>query len=208
MNERKQRPGVVLYFDTLCPALARLNNDQSGALLKGIIEYAMTGAIPELDDMAGMAFDMLRPRIDTDGEHYEDKREQTKYAVYCREAKKRGETPCSFEEWQQMVSCDIGRYPTTTTTPNPTTTPATTPAKTPTSIPTANTSSTTAGAAAGKGETEGCKGDERENPDALHAEWNSALDAGDLNKAFGLSNRLFALGYDADPRTRQMTRRG
>ena len=82
MNERKQRPGVMLYFDTLCPALARLKNEQSGELLKGIVEYAMTGAIPELDDMAGMAFDLLRPGIDRDEERYEDTREQRKYAVY------------------------------------------------------------------------------------------------------------------------------
>ena len=33
MNERKQRPGVMLYFDTLCPALARLTNEQRGELL-------------------------------------------------------------------------------------------------------------------------------------------------------------------------------
>ena len=214
MNERKQRPGVMLYFDTLCPALARLKNEQSGELLKGIVEYAMTGAIPELDDMAGMAFDLLRPGIDRDGERYEDTREQRKYAVYCREAKKRRETPCSFEEWQQMASCDIGRYPTTTTTPNPTTTPATTttpnptttPATTTTPNPTANP--TPAGAATGKGETEGCKGDERGNPDALYTEFCAALDAGDLTAAGGIANQLYKLGYDVYKDTRQMKRRG
>ena len=190
MNERKQRPGVMLYFDTLCPALARLKNEQSGELLKGIVEYAMTGAIPELDDMAGMAFDLLRPGIDRDGERYEDTREQRKYAVYCREAKKRRETPCSFEEWQQMVSCDIGRYPTTTTTPNPTANP------------------TPAGAATGKGESEGCKGDEGENPATLHAQFVEAVDAGNMKTAGTLANRLFALGYDVDKDTKQMTRRG
>ncbi len=202
MNERKQRPGVMLYFDTLCPALARLKNEQSGELLKGIVEYAMTGAIPELDDMAGMAFDLLRPGIDRDEERYEDTREQRKYAVYCRETKKRGETPSSFEEWQQMVSCDIGRYPTTTTTttPNPTTTPATTTTPNPTANP------TPAGAATGKRESEGCKGDERENPSDLQALFIEAIKAGDNTKALTLSNRLYSLGFNIDKETGRMER--
>ena len=74
MNERKQRPGVMLYFDTLCPALARLTNEQRGELLQGIVGYAQSGTIPELDGMTGMAFDLLRPGIDRDGERYEAQR--------------------------------------------------------------------------------------------------------------------------------------
>ena len=202
MTERKQRPGVVLYFDTLCPALSRLTNEQAGALLRGIVDYAQTGAIPELDPMPGMAFDLLRPGIDRDGERYFEQIDQRRYAVYCREVKKRGADPISFENWQRMISDDIGRYPTTTTTttPNPTTTPATTTTPNPTANP------TPVGAATGKGESEGCKGDERENPTDLQALFIEALKAGDNAKALTLSNRLYSLGFNIDKETGRMER--
>lgn len=204
MNERKQRPGVMLYFDTLCPALARLTNEQRGELLQGIVEYAQTGAIPDLDGMTGMAFDLLRPGIDRDAERYEDIREKRRYATYCREAERRGETPTSFEEWQLMITNDNTRYPTTTSSsyPSPTTYPSVTPSSTAAAYP------YPAADAPGKGETEGCKGDERENPATLHAQFIEAVDAGNMKTAGTLANRLFALGYDVDKDTKQMTRRG
>ena len=40
--------------------------------------------------------------LDKDGEVYDEKVEQKKYAVYCREAKKKETTPLSFEEWRQL----------------------------------------------------------------------------------------------------------
>ena len=201
MNERRQRPGVILYFDTLCPALARLTNEQAGAMLRGIVDYAQTGAIPELDNMAGMAFDMLRPGIDRDGERYFEQIEQRRYAVYCREAKKRGADPISFESWQRMISDDIGRYPTTT--------PASSSNPSPYPYPSseAETNTSPAAAAEGKGGAEGCKGEGRENPSALHAQFLDAIRAGDNANAFALSNQLYKLGYDVDKATGQMTRR-
>ena len=107
MNEHKQRPGVMLYFDTLCPALARLTNEQRGKLLQGIVEYAQTGAIPQLDGLEGMAFDMLRPSIDRDGERYEYRRMHGQYMAYCRAAKDHGEIPISEEEFiEQLTATD------------------------------------------------------------------------------------------------------
>ncbi len=201
MTERKQRPGVVLYFDTLCPALARLTHEQAGALLRGIVDYAQTGAIPELDAMSGLAFDLLRPSIDRDGERYFEQIEQRRYAVYCREAKKRGADPISFESWQRMISDDIGRYPTTT--------PASSSNPSPYPYPSskAETNTSPAAAAEGKGGAEGCKGDGSENPSALHTQFLDAIHAGDNTKAFTLSNQRYKLGYDVDKATGQMTRR-
>ena len=114
------RPGFMLYFD-IRPALQRMNNEERGQWLAAVIDYAEFGVIPsELDNMAGMAFDMFRPRIDQDAKRYSDKVLQSKYAVYCREAQRREETPCSFDEWlnNQAISSDNERYPTTTTTAN------------------------------------------------------------------------------------------
>lgn len=203
MNDQRQRPGVMIYFDTLCPALARLNDEQAGALLRGILGYAQTGAIPELDAMPGMAFDLLRPSIDRDEERYFEAIEQRRYAVYCREAKKHGKEPVSYEDWQRMTSDDIGRYPTTTpaSSSNPSPYPY------PSSYPTAATYPYPTADAPGKGETGGCKGDEGENPSALHAQFLDAIRAGDNANAFALSNQLYKLGYDVDKATGQMTRR-
>ncbi len=153
MSENKTRPGVMLYFDTLCPALARLSNEQNGMLLRGIVDYAQTGTIPELDGMTGMAFDLLRPSIDRDGERYAEAVDQRRYAVYCREAKKHGEEPMSFEEWQRVLSSDNGSYPTTTSTPISNPSPTTTPSQ-------KIDSASTAGGVSG-----GCKGDNPLSPE-------------------------------------------
>ena len=112
------RPGFMLYFD-IRPALQRMNNEERGQWLAAVVDYAEFGVIPsELDNMAGMAFDMFRPRIDQDAKRYSDKVLQSKYAVYCREAQRHEETPCSFDEWlnNQAISDDNERYPTTTAT--------------------------------------------------------------------------------------------
>lgn len=207
MNDQRQRPGVMIYFDTLCPALARLTNEQAGALLRGIVDYAQTGAIPELDPMPGMAFDLLRPGIDRDEERYFEQIDQRRYAVYCRELKKRGADPISFENWQRMISDGIGRYPTTT--PTSTSTPASTPTSSPnpSSYPTAAAYPYPTADAPGKGAVGGSRGTEGETPDKLFADWKAALDANDGATALSLANRLFALGFDVDKQTRSMERR-
>jgi len=89
---QKERPGVMLYFDAVRPAISRLDETQCGALLRSLMDYAQYGVVPELDPMTGLAFDMLVPKIDRDAERYEETREQRQYAVYAREKKKkRGE---------------------------------------------------------------------------------------------------------------------
>ena len=132
-NAQRTRPGVLLYFDTLQPALARLTDAQCGQLLRGVIEYAQTGALPELDDLAGMAFDLLRPGIDRDGERYEYQRLHGQYMAYCRQAKDGGETPISEQEYIQQLSATNSYYqlPTTTTTASTSTYPTSTPISNP-----------------------------------------------------------------------------
>lgn len=96
------RPGVMIYFDMM-PAMKFLSYEQKGRLLEAILKYAESGEEPYFDDpMLGMAWYFIAPRIDKDGEVYDEKVEQKKYAVYCREAKKKETTPLSFEEWRQL----------------------------------------------------------------------------------------------------------
>lgn len=149
MSERKQRPGFILYLDTICPALERLSDAQCGRLLRGIVDYVQTGALPELDDAADMVFYLLRPGLDRDGERYEKRRLHTKYMAYCKELKIRGETPLSEDAYTQLLTETDSNCQLPTTDPTTTATP----------IPTANT--TPAAEGEGKGKAEGCKGEKR-----------------------------------------------
>lgn len=123
-----KRPGVIIYFE-ICPVLDTLSPTDIGIVLRAALEYAQNGTEPTLEGAPATAWAVIRTMIDKDGEAYDDKVLKRTYATYCRECKRAGEDPVTFEEWQnnQMVSNDIKRYPTTTTTPITTTTPTTTP---------------------------------------------------------------------------------
>ena len=218
MAKQKERPGVMLYFDALRPAISRLDEAQCGALLRSVLDYAQYGVLPELDPMTGLAFDMLVPKIDRDAERYEESREQRLYAVYVREMKKNGEQALSLADWRlsreasavnenigplSPVIENIGPYPSTSTSTTTTTTtsPAatTTASAAPTAAPSANTPANTSAA----GERGGCKGEAR----TLYEAWLKAMEAKDNKSALNLSDRLFALGYHADIATRELRKR-
>ena len=211
MADGKARPGVMIYFESVRPALSRLDNEQCGALFRAIIDYAEYGAVPDLEPMTGMVFDLLRPKIDRDAEKYEESREQRQHAVYVREAKRRGEQPLTLPEWRlyRETSSDngpispdienIGPYPSTTISP-----------ATATSTTTAlSTSSSVSSSTAGEGaETEeGCKGEGEGEPQQLYREWLSAMDEGERGRACEISNRLFSLGYLVVIHTQELRRR-
>lgn len=117
------KPGVMFYFD-IRPCIKRLSYEDKGRLFEAILDYGQSGTIPEFDGVLGIAWDFIQPRLDYDSERYDGKIDQRRYAVYVREAKKRGILPLSFDEWavvpdakrHQWISSDIGRYPTTTST--------------------------------------------------------------------------------------------
>ena len=211
MADGRARPGVMVYFDAVRPALSRLDNEQCGSLFRAILDYAEYGAVSDLEPMTGMVFDLLRPKIDRDAEKYEESREQRQHAVYVREARRRGEEPLTLSEWRtnRELSSDngpispdienIGPYPSTTISPA-TATSTTTVLSTSSSV-----SSSTAGEGA---ETEeGCKGEGEGEPQQLYREWLSAMDEGERGRACEISNRLFSLGYLVDIHTRELKRR-
>ena len=155
MSKRKEqtieRRGVMLYFDSLRPAISRMSDEQAGTLLRAILDYAQYGETTDLDAMEGMAFDMLRPVLDRDAERYEETREQRQYAAYSRELKRRDEQPLPIAEWRETraregnesarestARDDRAREETPDGSPSPTTISTTT--TSPTSIPTTTTS--------------------------------------------------------------------
>ena len=209
MTERsKERPGVMLYFDAVRPAISRLDETQCGVLLRSVMDYAQYGVVPELDPMTGLAFDMLVPKIDRDAERYEESREQRQYAAYTREKKRSGEPVMSIGEWRLLrqredeknigpIRPDIGPLPSASTSTSTATT-ASAPAS-----PSASSSTSLSASPAAAGE--GCKGEGE--ADRVYEQWLRALDAKDSAKALELDGRLFSLGYQPDIKTRELRRR-
>ena len=168
MEKGKQMPGVMLYFDSIRPALNRLDNEQCGALFRAILDYAEFGVVSDLEPMTGMVFDLLRPKIDRDATKYSESKVQRQHAVYVREAKRRGEEPLTLSEWRanREISSDngpispdnenIGPYPSPSTT--------TSPAVSTTTTSSPSGSSSTVGAGEGfKGEDGDLSGSAAEN---------------------------------------------
>lgn len=124
------KPGVMFYFDVR-PCIKRLNLNEKGQLFEAILDYAESGIEPELDGALGIAWDFIQPRLDQDTERYGNRVLQKQYAAFVRELKKRGSVVISFDEWKnmtdverdQLISGDIGRYPTPTSTSTSTPTP-------------------------------------------------------------------------------------
>lgn len=117
------KPGVMFYFD-IRPCIKRLTLEEKGVLFEAILDYAELGVVPELDGVLGVAWDFIQPKLDRDSGQYDRKVEQKQYAVFVREVKKSGGIPPTFEEWRsisdiernQLISTDIERYPTSTST--------------------------------------------------------------------------------------------
>ncbi len=211
---QKERPGVMLYFDAVRPAISRLDETQCAALLRSLMDYAQYGVIPELDPMTGLAFDMLVPKIDRDAERYEESREQRQYAVYAREKKKTGESCLSFADWRLMragqsdhenigpispVNENNGPYPSASATAAAATSATATAATTTTASPSTSLSSSAAAAGEGyKGEGEAKR---------IFAQWLHALDEKDNILAMRLDGQLYALGYQTDKTTRRLSKR-
>ena len=126
------KPGVMFYFD-IRPCLKRLSTEEKGLLFEAILDYAEHGEEPDFDGVVGVAWDFIKPGIDRDSDRYGNQVLQKQYAAYVREAKKKGLTPLSFDDWKavpdiercRLISADNERYPTTTTTSTPSTTPTT-----------------------------------------------------------------------------------
>lgn len=144
------RPGIMVYFDMMGP-LEKLPDADKGRLFWAMLEYGKNGTVP---DFCGslpleLAWEFVKPKIDKDKESYDRQIQQKQYAVFSREAKKKGLPPVSYDDWkklsdiekERMISDDIEWYPTTTTATSTTT-------KTTTATAAAATANTNEGAAA------------------------------------------------------------
>lgn len=150
------RPGIMLYFDILEP-IRVLPDADKGRLLVAMLEYGKDGIVPEFEGMLALAWGFVQPKLDRDGEAYDNSKVQRQYAAFCKRRNSLNLPKIPFEDWLQMdmderkrmstndneplraVESVASRYPSTTTTT--TTTPAT-----PTSTTTKSSASTAAAA--------------------------------------------------------------
>lgn len=142
-NNADNKPGVMIYFDII-PLIEGMSPDDAGQLFLAILKYAQYGEIPSLSGFALAVWPFVKSLVDRDSQRYDLVRKKKQWAVYCREAKRRGETPLELEAWiieserspaintdnhssSPIIDDDVC-YPTTTPAPAPTT--ATTPTTT------------------------------------------------------------------------------
>ena len=211
-TRQKERPGVMLYFDAVRPAISRLSEAQCGVLLRSVMDYAQYGVLPELDPMTGLAFDMLVPKIDRDAERYEESREQRQYAAYTREKKRSGEQPLSIAEWRLArlranerdngpLRPDNGPLPSISASPSASS--AASSAASPSAAPSASITTASSSSAAAAGEGYKGEGEVRR----LFDEWLRALDKKDKLTAMKLDGQLYALGYQTDIAAKELRKR-
>lgn len=103
-----QRPGVMLYFE-LSDAVRKMNEHQKALLLDALLLYGEFMEEPDFadDPRLDATWVFMKKRIDRDAEMYDKTVVKRQYAAYCRECKKSDETPVSFKNWHQMMSCDV-----------------------------------------------------------------------------------------------------
>jgi hypothetical protein len=71
--------------------------------------YVKDGVPPVFSDpLSILMWKGIRPELDADGERWDTKNAQRRYAVWCREAKKNGIAVPEFEIWRAML--DNGSY--------------------------------------------------------------------------------------------------
>ena len=92
------RPGIMLYFDMLEPVRV-LPDAEKGRLLVAMLEYGQFGKVPEFQGMLALAWAFVKPKLDRDGQSYDNAKLQRKYAAFCRQRAARELPKIPFQQW-------------------------------------------------------------------------------------------------------------
>lgn len=103
------RPGIMLYFDILEP-IRVLSDSDKGLLLVAMLEYGRDGIVPEFDGMLALAWGFVKPKLDRDGETYENAKIQRKYAAFCKQRTALNLPKIPFEEWLDMTDIERKQF--------------------------------------------------------------------------------------------------
>ena len=106
----------MLYFDILEP-IKVLPDADKGRLLVAMLEYGQSGIVPVFDGMLALAWGFVKPKLDRDGETYENAKVQRKYAAFCKRRTSLNLPKVPFEEWLDMSEDERERMLTTDNEP-------------------------------------------------------------------------------------------
>lgn len=108
MAKEKNRPGMMLYFDTFAVMRKYLAPEELAAAMCQLVDYAEHGIEPiDLPGAAAVAFDLIKPRLDRDAEAYEDKVRGSQYGGFVKKCKAEGLTAAeipSREDWDGTMT--------------------------------------------------------------------------------------------------------
>ena len=95
-------PGIIVYFDIMEP-LGQLSDAERGQLFWAMLEYGRDGVEPDFrkKDLA-IVWGFIRPKLERNKAAYKNTVLQKRYAVACRERKRKGLEDISFEEWKEL----------------------------------------------------------------------------------------------------------
>lgn len=101
-----ERPGVLFRFELL-DALEQLDPADAGQLFIAAMRYGKSGTAPTFQNpLLSVVWSFIKTAVDHDAEVYDGKILQRQHAVYCRECKRKGETPMDFDTWKSSSYID------------------------------------------------------------------------------------------------------
>lgn len=101
-----ERPGVLFRFEML-DGLEQLSRADAGELFIAAMRYGKDGTAPTFQNpLLSVVWSFIKTAVDHDAEVYDGKILQRQHAVYCREAKRRGEAPMDFDTWKSSGDID------------------------------------------------------------------------------------------------------
>ena len=113
-----ERPGIILYFDTMEPILRFLPDDSLGALVRAAIHYAQTGEVPDIGEDKTFCFvwETLRQKLDRDDEAYQARCEKNRENARRRWGEKESPQHANASDGMQSHAMDAKRKGTLTET--------------------------------------------------------------------------------------------
>lgn len=227
MAERKERPGVLLYYETF-DSLEEYTDEETGQFLRAACDYARFGLLPEFTDRGLRSlWKRTMHDLDRDEAKYQATCQQNRYNAYVSAIKRRfridhpgmgdpkeGKDYFTFEDWVSQIdeatASDRIQSQATVTETEPTRTPERTPTASPAPATSSarpefgNTAKPKSEDTAGAGER--CRG-EAASAEDLQVAWKAAKTAGDYDEAYNISNALFRMGYNLDHITGELSKR-
>ena len=105
-DKKKERPGVIVYFDDI-RTLEKMSPAAQGMYLMACLRYGRASEIPVFEGLCEA--DMIRletlwehtqPRIDSDAQGWADSVMQRRYAGYASGCERKGEQPMDYDTWK------------------------------------------------------------------------------------------------------------